>query len=305
MLFITIINQKYNFLFAYRFLDKAATIELGDVINEDGSAGDPWRLCTMQQVEEVKCLMRVIPVWSSLIIYYVAIAQQSTYSVFQVLRSDRNLLDIEIPIPAGSFAFFSMLALTLWIPIYDRALVPILRKLTGKQSGVTILQRIGFGMILAVLSMVISGLVEAKRRTMALSSLIEAKSNKRGNHYFSGMWFLPQLTLMGISEAFTIIGHAEFYYKQFPENMRTIGGSFLFMGMGLSSYLSGFLVQIVHHISFVAGDWLSEDLNKGKLDLFYYMIAIMGLVNFAYFLVLSRRCVYKETSKNSSLIDSK
>ncbi|TYJ99110.1 protein NRT1/ PTR FAMILY 2.11-like [Cucumis melo var. makuwa] len=37
-----------------------------------------------------------------------------------------------------------------------------------------------------------------------------------------------------ISEAFTSIAHYEFYYKQVLENMRSIGGSFLFVGYAIS-----------------------------------------------------------------------
>jgi hypothetical protein len=62
-----------------------------DQINPDGSATDPWKLCTMQQVEEVKCLLRVIPIWVAAILYYLVIVQQNTYAVFQAIQSNRQL----------------------------------------------------------------------------------------------------------------------------------------------------------------------------------------------------------------------
>ncbi|KAI9153264.1 hypothetical protein LWI28_008565 [Acer negundo] len=96
-----------------------------DQINSDGSAANPWRLCGMQQVEEVKCIMRVIPIWASAILYYIAIVQQNTYIVFQALQSDRRLGD-HFHVPAASYIVFIMLSLTIWIPIYDRILVPFL-----------------------------------------------------------------------------------------------------------------------------------------------------------------------------------
>ena len=294
-------------LFFSRFLDKAAIIEPEDTINPDGSAGDPWRLCSMQQVEEVKCLMRVIPIWGSAIIYYVAITQQSTYVVFQALQSNRLLGNTKFNIPAASFSVFSMLGLTFWIPIYDRILVPMLRRLTGKENGITILQRMGFGMFIAILTMILSGLVEDKRRALALSNPIGVSPRRGAISSLSGFWFVPQLTLIGISEAFTIIAHVEFYYKQFPENMRSIGGSFLFVGLGLSNYLSGFLVSIVHQMTKGSsmGDWLAQDLNKGKLDHFYFLVAAMGVANFAYFLVCARWYKYKQTLSEDSEVDMK
>ncbi|RXH76053.1 hypothetical protein DVH24_001632 [Malus domestica] len=96
----------------------------------------------------------------------------------------------------------------------------------------------------------------------------------------SGFWLVPQLTLTGLAEAFTSVGQVEFYYKQFPENMRSIGGSIYFCGLAGSSYLSSALIVIVHRTTERAetGNWLPEDLNKGKLDHYYYLIAALGAI---------------------------
>ncbi|CAH8383483.1 unnamed protein product [Eruca vesicaria subsp. sativa] len=99
---------------------------------------------------------------------------------------------------------------------------------------------------------------------------------------------INQLTLAGIAEAFGAIGQMEFYYKQFPENMRSFAGSIFYVGGGVSSYLGSFLIATVH--SSAGGNWLAEDLNKGRLDKFYFMIA--GIL-VAYFLVMSRWYRYK------------
>ncbi|KAH7661930.1 Proton-dependent oligopeptide transporter family protein [Dioscorea alata] len=71
-------------------LNKAA-IKCEGEVKEDGSIAQPWRLCTVQQVEEVKCLIRIIPVWASGIVCFVALAQQWTFAVLQSLRMDRHL----------------------------------------------------------------------------------------------------------------------------------------------------------------------------------------------------------------------
>nr|CAD1841808.1 unnamed protein product [Ananas comosus var. bracteatus] len=151
----------------FRFLDKAAIVIPSDELKPNGEAANRWRLCTLQQVEEVKCVARIIPVWSAAIVFYVATVQQSTYTVYQALQSDRRLIG-KFEIPAASFVVFSMLALTVWIPIYDRILVPLLRRLTGKDEGLTLLQRMGIGMVLAVVAMVVAALVEDRRRSYAV-----------------------------------------------------------------------------------------------------------------------------------------
>ncbi|GMH01334.1 hypothetical protein Nepgr_003173 [Nepenthes gracilis] len=243
----------------FRFLNKAAIITEEDEINSDGSAANPWQLATMQKVEEVKCVMRVVPIWLSGVIYYMSIVlMQQNYVVFQALQLERNLGGNGFQIPAASFVVFSMLAITLWLPFYDRIIVKVLRRLTGKIDGATVLQKIGFGVALSVITMLVSALVEEWRRTLAL----------RSGHSVSPLswaWLLPQMLIMGLSEAFAMVGQVEFYYKQVPENMRSIGAAFLFCGLAVSSYLSSFLIVVVHKITTGApsGDWLSEDLNRG------------------------------------------
>lgn len=104
------------------------------------------------------------------------------------------------------------------------------------------------------------------------------------------MWLAPPLNLMGLADAFNGIGQIEFYYKQFPEHMRTIAGSLFFCNMGGANYLSSFIVAIVHNNTGKDGkpDWLDDSLNVGKLDYFYYIIAALGTLNLAYFVV----CAY-------------
>ena len=256
----------------------------------------------MQQVEEVKCLMRVIPIWASAIIYHTAIVQQQTYVVFQALQSNRYLGNTKFQIPAASYIVFSMLSLSIWVPIYDRIIVPFLRRITGKEAGITILQRMGIGMFLSMLTSLVSGLVEEWRRT---KPMIGIDPRRGGISSMSGLWLIPQLTLAGLAEAFTAIGQVEFYYKQFPENMRSIAGSFYFCGLAASSYLSGFLVSIVHRTTarVATGNWLPDDLNNGRLNYFYYLVASLGVMNFVYYLVCAKWYTYKGGT-NSSL-DSK
>jgi len=282
----------------FRFLDKAAVVESkGEVDGSGGAARDPWRLCSLQQVEEAKCVLRILPVWGTCIVYYVAFAQTNTYVILQAAQSDRRVGGVEVP-PA-SFTVFPMVALTVWIPLYDRLLLPWLRRLTGREEGITLLQRMGVGMVLSVVAMLISGMAEQRRRELAElhaaasgGSMAESRVSP-----MSAFWLVPQLAALGLSEAFNQVSQMEFYYKQFPENMRSVAGSLLFSGLALSSYLSGLLVTVVHRATAGSGDgddgWLAEDLNRGKLDYFYFVIGFVGAVNFFVFLACAKWYRYK------------
>ena len=182
-----------------------------DHINSsDGSAVDPWRLCSIQQVEEVKCLLRVIPIWVAGTIYYVSVVQSQNYVIFQALQSDNQLGHINFHIPPASFIVISMLSITIWLPIYDRVLLPWLRKFTGKEDGITLLQKMGIGIFLSIATMILSGIVEDKRRTLAMTRpMLQMTQGKGAISSMSGLWLIPQMALAGnllqINVCFTVL----------------------------------------------------------------------------------------------------
>ncbi|KFK44035.1 hypothetical protein AALP_AA1G207200 [Arabis alpina] len=290
-------NSRLSHTEQFRCLDKAAIQTPDDKLKTDGSPADPWKLCSLQQVEEVKCVIRVLPVWLSAALFYLAYIQQTTYTIFQSLQSDRRLGSGSFQIPAATYTVFLMLGMTIFIPIYDRVLVPFFRKYTGRDGGITQLQRVGAGIFLCITSMMVSATVEQHRRTLALTRPTLGLAPRKGAiSSMSGMWLIPQLVLMGIGDALAGVGQMEFYYKQFPENMRSFAGSLYYCGIGLASYLSSFLLSAVHDTTegFSSGNWLPEDLNKGRLEYFYYLVAGMMTLNMAYFLLVSHWYRYKD-----------
>ncbi|KAK6153368.1 hypothetical protein DH2020_013007 [Rehmannia glutinosa] len=279
------VNSRLAYTEQFSFLDKAAIITPEDHIKPDGSAENPWNLCSIQQIEEAKCVIRVIPISLTAILYHIGVQQQ--YIVFQALQSDRHLGNTGFQIPAASYVVFAMLGLTLWVPLYDRVIVPFMRRITKHESGITVLQRMGIGLFITIIESLVGAFVEERRRA-SVSSM-------------SAMWLVPQLALGGLAEAFNAIGQLEFYYKQFPENMRSIAGAFFFCGSAVSSYVYSFLISVVHRTTEGAsgGNWLPEDLNEGRLDYFYYLVAVLCALNFGYFVVCARWYRYKGTGDSS------
>ncbi|KAI3926058.1 hypothetical protein MKW98_028194 [Papaver atlanticum] len=290
------VNSMLQHTDQFRFFDKAAIVSHEDQITADGTSENPWRLCSMQQVEELKCLIRVLPVWISSAMFHITVTQQHSYAVYQALQSDRHLGTKNFKVPAASYIVFSWITIVIWIPIYDRLIVPPLRKLTSQEGGMTLLQRMGIRTFISIITMFVSALVEQRRRNFALT--YPTLGIAKGGGAVSSMcahWLILQLSINGLSEAFNHIGQLEFYYNQFPENMRSVAVSFFFLGFAVGSYISSFMVSIVHRTTEgnITGNWLPEDLNKGRLDYFYYMISVMNVVNFGYFLVCARWYRYK------------
>lgn len=111
----------------------------------------------MQQVAEVKCLTRIILVWSSGIVYVIVLTLLGNYVGLPATQTNRWFItSSDFQIPHGSFIFFQMLALTFSIPLYGRLLVSSIYCLTNRSSGITLLQRIGIGLALSVATMLVS-----------------------------------------------------------------------------------------------------------------------------------------------------
>ncbi|RCV19700.1 hypothetical protein SETIT_3G406400v2 [Setaria italica] len=273
-------------------LDKAAVLTPEDELAADGStAANPWRLCTLQQVEEVKCLARLIPVWSSGIVYYIVLTNLSKYNVLQAMQTDRHLGRSGFQIPAGSFVVFNMLALTVWLPVYDRLLVPALQRVTKREGGITQFQRIGTGIVMSIATMLVAAAAEWHRRRVGDST--------------SCFVLVPQQVLAGVSEAFAVIGQVDFYYKQFPENMRSVAGAVLSLGFAIASYASGLMVTVVNQRTGGRDgrpDWLAQDLNQGRLDLYYLLIAAMAAVNLVYFVACARWYRFKKSDAGIAVV---
>ncbi|KAI3885546.1 hypothetical protein MKX03_009244 [Papaver bracteatum] len=274
----------------FRILNKAAIMENAG-LKPDGTPVNKWRLCSIQQVEELKCITRAMPIWVSGIICFTAIVQQHTFTVLQALKMNRHL-GPNFQIPAGPLSVISMITIALWLPIYDRILIPNLRKITKKEGGITILQRMGIGLIFSVFAMIAAGFVEIKRRESA-----NAAAKADGIAPITVLWLALQLVLMGLPEAFNVIGQIEFYNKEFHEHMLTvISNSLLHCSIGAAFYFSSILVAIVHEKTSKNGSsgWFdNKNINDGRLENFYFVIGGLGAANFMYFLFVAHLYRYK------------
>ncbi|CDY15809.1 BnaC02g34280D [Brassica napus] len=131
---------------------------LSEVTDEEDTIHDPWKLCTVTQVEEVKIILRLFPIWSSGIIFSVLHSQIYTLYVQQGRSMQRTIGSFEIP-PA-TLGMFDTASVLITVPIYDRLIVPFVRRFTGLAKGFTDLQRMGIGLFVSVLSLAVAAIVE-------------------------------------------------------------------------------------------------------------------------------------------------
>ena len=114
-----------------RFLDKAMIIDDHDASSKRRNS---WRLCSVTQVEEVKLVLRLIPLWLSCLMFCAVQTQSHTFFTKQGKTLIRSI-GPHYEIPPASLLGFVGLTIFIGVPIYDRVFVPAARKLTGHHSG--------------------------------------------------------------------------------------------------------------------------------------------------------------------------
>uniref|UniRef100_A0A0D3E7I4 Major facilitator superfamily (MFS) profile domain-containing protein n=1 Tax=Brassica oleracea var. oleracea TaxID=109376 RepID=A0A0D3E7I4_BRAOL len=264
-----------------RCLDKAAVITEHDVTN--GVSPNPWKLCTVTQVEEVKILLRMFPIWVSGIVFTALQSQIYTLFVQQGQSMKHTIGSFEIP-PA-TLGMFDTASVLICIPIYDKVLVPFVRRFTGRAKGFTDLQRMGVGLLVSVLSMAASAIVETKRL--------------RGLGAMNIFWQVPQYFLMGTAEVFFYIGQVEFYYEQSPDAMRSLCSALPLLSTAFGSYLSSLILSLVAYFTTMDGQdgWIpSEDIDKGHLDYFFWLLVCFGCANIPVFVFFSVKHLQKKAA---------
>ncbi|GMH12035.1 hypothetical protein Nepgr_013876 [Nepenthes gracilis] len=270
-------NARVSHTDKFKCLDKAAILD--DYAAKDENRNNPWIVSTVTHVEEVKMVLKLIPIWSTCILFWTVYSQMTTFTVEQATYMNRNLGSFTVP--AGSLTVFLFLSILLFTSLNERVFCPIARKLTHNVQGITSLQRIGIGLLFSVAAMVAAAVMEKQRREM------EVKKNT----FISAFWLVPQFILVGAGEAFAYVGQLEFFIREAPERMKSMSTGLFLSTLSMGFFVSSVLVSLVGDVT--KGSWLKSNLNEGKLENFYWMLAVLGVLNFFIFLALAMKHEYK------------
>ncbi|WVZ00635.1 hypothetical protein V8G54_026704 [Vigna mungo] len=267
------------------FLNKACVIKNPELdIASDGSASNPWRLCTVDQVEELKAIIRVVPLWSTGIMMSVSIG--GSFGLLQAKSLNRHITS-HFQVPPGSFSVILVLSIFVWIALYDRVILPVASKIRGKPVRINAKRRMGVGLLFSFIHLVVSAIVETTRRKRAIEE--GYLNNGHAVLHMSAMWLFPQLILGGIAEAFNAIGQNEFYYTEFPKSMSSVATSLSGLGMAAGNLVSSFVFSVIENVTSSGGKegWILDNINKGRYDKYYWVISGLSALNIVYYLLCS------------------
>ncbi|KAM0071421.1 putative proton-dependent oligopeptide transporter family, MFS transporter superfamily [Helianthus debilis subsp. tardiflorus] len=278
-------DPKFELSDNLRFLNKACVLR---DLNLNSSKLDPWSVSTIEKVESVKSLIRVLPLWSTGILIFTTMSQ--TFPTLQAKTMNRHITSW-FEVPAASFNIFMIMTLTIWIAFYDCVLAPFLLKCTHQPRGLHPKTRMGIGLVIAIVAMIVSAIVEIIRRN---------KAGPNTTVDMSAMWLVPQYALFGLAEAFNSIGQMEFYYSELSKSMSSIAISLFMVSNAISGLVGSLLVNVVDALTTKGGNisWLSSDINEGHLDYYYWLLGFLNLLNFCYYLVCCR--VHRSSSSPES-----
>ena len=252
---------------------------------------------TTAQVEEVAMVLALLPVFCTGIVYWMCYAQMGSVFVEQGAQMDRRLGRSGMVVPAATLSSFDTLAVIVLIPLFEKGLYPAFKR-AGRP--LRPLQRTGAGHILAAAAMLAAAVLErvrldkAARGQLLPPEALGLDPDAPGVVALSVFWQAPQYLLIGASEVLAAVAQLELYYDQAPDSMRSCSMALQLVATACGGYAASALLSAVAAATEARGTpWIAQDLNHGRLDLFFLLLALCMVLNFCFFLFVASRYTIK------------
>lgn len=254
----------------------------------DAVAPTSWRLCTVEQVEDVKCVLRVLPIWFCTLTFAGVFVQMVSLFVEQG-SAMATALPGGFHIPPASLTAFDILVVSFFIVSYDK-LAWMLDKLNPPVFPPNFdLWKMGAGLVVAMVGMVVAGILERERRE-------RGEGHQQSSLFI--LWQVPQYVLIGIGEALVYVGQYDFFSSQVPEALKSVGIGLSMASVAMGSYVCSLVLTVVMTVTTRGGreGWVPPDLNQGRLDAFFFLMAGLTAVELPIYTWVAKRYKYRVAS---------
>lgn len=242
---------------------------------------------TNYMLENAKVVLRLVPIWTMLLMFAVIFQLPATFFTKQGMTMKRNI-GSNFQIPPATLQSSITISIMLLMPLYDKVLIPFTRLITRNEKGINVMQRMGAGMFLSIIAMIIAAGVETERLKISKKAKILGSNSETVP--ISIFWLLPQYILLGISDIFTVVGMQEFFYSEVPVRMRTMAFALYNSVFGVGSFLSALLITVVEDLTITKGrnSWFSDDMSEARLDKYYWFLTLSSTLSLLLYAILCR-----------------
>lgn len=152
------------------------------------------------------------------------------------------------------------------------------------------MQKIGVGLFISIIAMVVAAIVESRRLKVAKST-----SSTVSVLPISAFLLVPQFVLAGAAEGFVYSGQIDFFLTESPKGMKALSTSLFLTTISFGYFVSSALIAIVRKVTQGSHNWLPPNLDHGRLDLFYGFIALLSSINLGFYLYSAKWFLQKKT----------
>jgi len=152
--------------------------------------------------------------------------------------------------------------------------------------------------------MITAGIIELIRKKTSNTQYNSACADDDTIMYTTDMsifWQVPQYCLVGMSEVLGSITGLEFFYSQAPTNTRSVIMALFHLTTGLGSWMTSVLIALVNVNK--NNEWITDNLNDGHLDWYFFVIGVANFLVLCLFMVTANRYQYQNQDENVKMIE--
>jgi len=208
-----------------------------------------------QQIEDAKAILRIIPVFIFLPLFWMLYDQNS--SVWTLQATHLNLYFLQ----AEQLGILNPILIMIFIPFFDGIVYPYAVR---KGWNTSHLRRMVVGMFLLAVAFFASAMLQRAIH----------KTEEEDRTKISVLWIVPQYVLLSVAEILVSVTSLEFAYSYAPSSMKALIMAMNLVTVSVGDLLAGVLYTVLKDLNIAFLLDLCAVLMLGNLFLFHRLVVV-------------------------------